>query len=189
MAIALFITPNELKQSTIIDGSVDPDIIVPFIELAQDVWIQSMLGTDLYTRLKAGIIADDLTAAELTLWNDYIKKPLIYYTAADFLPFSSYQIKQAGTYKHNADNSQNADKSEVDALTQKYTQIAQRYADRLVKYLNHFSSTYPQYNTNTSPDVYPSRFIQMGGFRFTKEKNTYFDKPQLNWNEDWIDEI
>lgn len=171
MAIALFITPNELKQSTIIDGSVDADIILPFIELSQEIHIQNFLGSNLYDRLQEGIEADDLTANELTLWNDYIKDALIYYAAADFLPFSSYQIKQAGTYKHSAENSINADKSEVDSLAHKYTQFAQRYADRLVKYLCANSDLYEEYNNNESPDIYPDKMVNFGGVRFTKENN------------------
>ena len=47
---ALFITINDLKRKSIIDGNVDADKLIQFIEVAQDTHIQNYLGGKLYNR-------------------------------------------------------------------------------------------------------------------------------------------
>ena len=44
MATALFITSKDLKQNSLIDGSVDIDKFVYFIKIAQQIHIQNYLG-------------------------------------------------------------------------------------------------------------------------------------------------
>ena len=53
---ALFITINDLKRKSIIDGNVDADKLIQFIEVAQDTHIQNYLGGKLYNRLQALVI-------------------------------------------------------------------------------------------------------------------------------------
>ena len=48
---ALFITINDLKRKSIIDGNVDADKLIQFIEVAQDTHIQNYLGGKLYNRV------------------------------------------------------------------------------------------------------------------------------------------
>ena len=57
---ALFITINELKRKSIIDGNVDADKLIQFIEVAQDTHIQNYLGGKLYTKLQNLIINDEI---------------------------------------------------------------------------------------------------------------------------------
>ena len=46
MATALFITRTDLVKNTIINGNVDTDKFIQFINIAQDMHIQNFLGTD-----------------------------------------------------------------------------------------------------------------------------------------------
>ena len=48
---ALFITLEELKRKSIIDGNVDTDKLIQFVEVAQDTVIQNYLGTKLYNAI------------------------------------------------------------------------------------------------------------------------------------------
>ena len=43
---ALFITINDLKRKSIIDGNVDADKLIQFIEVAQDTHIQNYLSAE-----------------------------------------------------------------------------------------------------------------------------------------------
>ena len=52
---ALFITLEELKRKSIIDGNVDTDKLIQFVEVAQDTYIQTQLGTVLYDKLQTDI--------------------------------------------------------------------------------------------------------------------------------------
>ena len=57
---ALFITMTELKRKSIIDGTLDEDKLIQFVEVAQDVYIQNFLGTKLYDKIMDIIIAGTL---------------------------------------------------------------------------------------------------------------------------------
>ena len=77
---ALFVTLQEVKRKSILDGNLDPDKFIQFIEVAQDINIQMHLGTALYDKLQNDIINDTLTGNYLSLVNDYIKPMLIWYS-------------------------------------------------------------------------------------------------------------
>ena len=70
----LLVSEQRLKQWTQLDDNVRLNEITPHILQAQDIYIQNLIGTKLFTRLKAGVIADDLTADEDLLLNDYVCK-------------------------------------------------------------------------------------------------------------------
>ena len=66
---ALFITLEELKRKSIIDGNVDTDKLIQFVEVAQDTYIQTQLGTVLYDKLQTDIKNSTLTGNYSTLVN------------------------------------------------------------------------------------------------------------------------
>ena len=98
---ALFITLKELKRKSIFDGNVDADKLIQFVEVAQDTNIQQYLGTALYNKLQADIIAGGLSGNYLTLVNDYIKPMLIWYSQAAYIPYAAYQICQYNCGQRN----------------------------------------------------------------------------------------
>ena len=51
----LYISSTRLKKDTALGGSVDDNLIMPYILLAQDMYILPILGTDLDTKLKTEI--------------------------------------------------------------------------------------------------------------------------------------
>jgi len=163
MAVALFIKDEDLKRNTILDGNVDTDKFKNYIKIAQEIHIQNYLGTDLYKRLQAGIIADDLTANEITLINDYIQDALIHYASAEYLPFAAYNVSNGGIFKNTPENSVTVDKSEVDYLVQKERDYAQYYTQRLIDHLCNNSTLFPQYSTNTDNKINPDTYINLTG--------------------------
>lgn len=163
MATALFIDAETLKRNTIIDGSVDPDKFMQFIKIAQNIHLQNILGSKLYERLQAGIVADDLTADETTLIDDYIQDCLIHYASAEYLPFSAYQINNGGVYRHTSENAQTTSIDDINNLSKKERSYAEYYAKRLVKYLCDNSSLYPEYTETQDSGIYPTKQIKYTG--------------------------
>lgn len=157
MATALFITRTDLVKNTFIDGNVDTDKFIQFIKIAQEIHIRNYLGSKLYDKISADIIAGTLAGDYLELVNTYIKPMLIHFAMVDYLPFATFQLKNGGIYKHVSENSELATKSEVDYLVSKETNIAEYYTDRFLDYICNNTSLFPEYNTNTSGDVYPDK--------------------------------
>ena len=60
MATALFISRTDLVKNSIIDGNTDTDKFIQFIRIAQEIEIQNYLGTDLYNKISADIVAGTL---------------------------------------------------------------------------------------------------------------------------------
>jgi hypothetical protein len=164
MAKALFITNKDLKRFSVLDGNVDADKFIQYIDIAQDIHIQNYLGTDLYEKLQADIIADTLTGNYLTLVNTYVKPMLIHWAMVEYLPFAAYTVANKGIYKHTAENSDSVTKNEVDYLSEKERDIAQHYTRRFIDYMCYNSTLFPEYSSNTNEDVSPSKQSNFGGW-------------------------
>jgi hypothetical protein len=157
MATALFISRDELVKYTALNGNVDTDNFIQWVKLAQDIHIQGYLGTDLFNKINADIVANTLAGNYLMLVNVYIKPMLIHWSMVEFLPFAAYTIANKGVYKHGSENSSNVDKSEIDFLVEKERSIAQNYTRRFIDYMSFNNNLYPEYNTNSNADVFPSK--------------------------------
>ena len=79
MATALFIKREDLVRSTALGGNVDTDKFIQWIKVAQEIHIQNYLGTDLYNKISADIIAGTLAGNYLSLVNTYIQPMLIHF--------------------------------------------------------------------------------------------------------------
>ena len=151
MATALFINRTDLVKNSILDGNVDTDKFIQFIKVAQQIDIQNLLGTDLYNKISADIIAGNY----LSLVNTYVQPTLIWFAQMNYIPFAAYQIKNGGVFKHSSETAQNVDKNEVDYLVGKAREYANYYSTRLVDYLCFNDNLFPEYNSNSDDDIYP----------------------------------
>jgi hypothetical protein len=131
MATALFINRTDLVKNSIIDGNVDTDKFIQFIKIAQQIDIQNLLGTDLYNKISADIVAGSLAGNYLSLVNTYVQPTLIWFAQMNYIPFAAYQIKNGGVFKHTSETAQNVDKNEVDYLVAKAREYANYYSTRL----------------------------------------------------------
>ena len=155
MATALFISRTDLVKNSIIDGNTDTDKFIQFIKIAQEIEVQNYLGTDLYNRISADIIAGTLTGDYLNLVNDYVQPMLIWWAQVSYLPYAAYQIKNGGVFKHTSENSESVSKSEVDYLVGKARDTAEYYTRRFIDYLSFNDNLFPEYRSNSDSDVYP----------------------------------
>ena len=82
----LYISSTRIKKDTALGGSVDDNIIMPYILLAQDMFILPVLGTDLDAKLKAEIQAGSLSGAYKTLVETYIQPALVQASFSELAP-------------------------------------------------------------------------------------------------------
>jgi len=174
MATTLFITQSDLKNNSIVDGSVDPDKFIQFVKIAQEIHIQNFLGTKLYERLinyvesngnQNGNQSGQNTDPEKILIDEHVKNMTIFWSLVEYTPFASYRITNKAVLRHSSETAENVSKSDVDFLVKKYRDIAQYYTDRFVDFIIYNQTTYPEYNTNSEDDRYPSRDSYFGGWQ------------------------
>ena len=152
---ALFISREDLVKNSILDGNVSTDKFIQFIKVAQQINIQNYLGTDLYNKISADILAGTLTGNYLALVEDYVQPMLIHYAMMEYLPFAAYQIKNGGISKHTSENAESVSKEEVDYLVNKERNFAEYYTRRFIDYISFHEEDFPEYNSNTNEDISP----------------------------------
>jgi hypothetical protein len=164
MAKALFITVEDLKRFSIVDGNMDEDKIIQFISTAQDLHIQNYLGTDLFNKIAADIVASTLVSPYSELLETYIKPMTIYWSMVEILPWIAYTIANKGVYKHSSENSETVSKEEVDFLVENSRSTANNYTRRFIDYMCYNSTTFPEYNSNTNEDIKPDKTADFTGW-------------------------
>jgi hypothetical protein len=164
MAVALFIKREDLVRNSILDGNVDTDKFIQFIKIAQEIHVRNYLGTDLYNKISDDIIAGTLSGDYLELTNTYIQPMLIHYAMVDYLPFSAYQIKNGGVFKHVSENAESATKEEIDYLVQRERDIAEYYTRRFIDYMSFNQESFPEYYSNSNDDIHPDTDATYSGW-------------------------
>ena len=152
---ALFVTREDIVKFTAMNGNVDTDKFIQFVKIAQDIHIQNYLGTKLFNKINDNIVAGTLESPYTTLLSKYIKPMVIHFAMVEYLPFAAYTIANKGVYKHNSENSINAEKNEIDFLVEKERNIAEHYTKRFIDFMSYNQASFPEYYLNSNGDMYP----------------------------------
>tara|TARA_R110000737_G_scaffold211948_1_gene229501 strand:+ start:25510 stop:26019 length:510 start_codon:yes stop_codon:yes gene_type:complete len=166
MSKALLVTRHDISVFTAANGNIDNDKLLPFINQAQDIHIQNYLGTDLYNRIKADIVANTLTNPYLALVNDYIKPMLLHWSMVEYLPYAGVNISNGGIYTKNPENSTALTRDDVDSLIERARTTAQFYTNRFIDYMQSgvAPTSFPEYYSNSQADMYPDDVASFGGW-------------------------
>lgn len=168
MPTALFITRNDIIKNSPLQGAIDSDALLPFMNTAQVKYLKNLLGTVLYEYLQAEIIAGtvgSLSAYYQDLLDDHIKPTLIWYTCVEYIPFSSIQFKSNGAVRQSSEQATAPSKTEIDYLKQQAQANADYYALRLQNYLISYANEIPQYleSVGNQTQIYPDQTNQYFG--------------------------
>ena len=150
---ALLVSEQRLKQYTNLDSNVRNEEIAPWIIMGQDIYMQTSLGTPFLNRLKEGVVANDLNAAELLLLNDYIAPTLMQYSLYLMYPSIKYRVVEKGLVSGNSEDTDATSLEELKYLRQTTLDSAEFYDARLREYLCDVATgTFPQYDVVNSDD-------------------------------------
>ena len=153
----LYISATRLKKDTAIGGSVDDNIIMPYILLAQDMNILPVIGTDLDTKLKSDIQAGTLTGAYQTLVEDYIQVALVQFSFTQLVPYLRLRfVNNAVVVMGATEQSSSATYEDLKPLMDTAENAGEFYRQRLIDYLRNNTSSFPEYSSNTGADLDPT---------------------------------
>ena len=166
----LYISSSRLKTDSALGGSVDDDLIMPYILLAQDMNILPVLGTeldnDLKAHIQAGTLGDNLN--NKTLVETYIQPALVQFSFTELIPYLRLRFSNNSVVVMGAtEQSSSATYDDLRPVMDTATNAAEFYRQRLIDYLTNNSALFPKYNTNSGADLGPSR-------------NNYFSGIQLD---------
>ncbi len=155
MSYVLFISQDKLTDSTAIAGNVSADYLLPYIKVAQKIYVETKLGTDLYDKLQSEITAGTLTGDYRTLVDDYIGDMLVQWAFYECIPFLRFKIQNGNIYSKTSETGNALSETEASSLREEVRNTAEYYTERLVTYLCNNSSLFPEYSTSSGADVTP----------------------------------
>ena len=171
----LYISATRIKKDTALGGSVDDNIIMPYILLAQDMFILPVLGTDLDTKLKSDIQGGSLTGAYKTLVETYIQPCLVQASFAELAPFLRLRfVNNAIVIMGATDQSDSASYEDIKPLMDRAKDASEFYRQRLIDYIRNNTSSFPEYSSNTGADLDPTTRNYYAGM------NLDFNVPRSN---------
>lgn len=152
----LFISPQELSNTTILSGNVDIDKYTFCIANVQITVIEPLLGTELYEKLISDLEAEELDGLYLEMFTKFIKPITKHYSVGQYIEIASYVLDNGGLYKHTGENVEVVDKQEAQFLANKYNAMAQMFVGRFDKWI--INNRLPEYKlfqdeVNATKDV------------------------------------
>tara|TARA_R110000744_G_scaffold41603_4_gene94015 strand:- start:49 stop:624 length:576 start_codon:yes stop_codon:yes gene_type:complete len=159
MSYVLFVSEDKLKDSTAINMNVDVAFLLPYVRIAQEKYIETKLGTNLFVAIQgmisAGTIGNVGNANYKTLLDDYIADVLVHYAFYEVLPFLRYKVQNNNVVSKTAENSNPLSRAEAQDLRSEVSNTAQFYTERLINYLCDNSNLFPEYSTNSGSNINP----------------------------------
>ena len=153
----LYISSTRIKKDTALGGSVDDNIIMPYILLAQDMFILPVLGTDLDAKLKSDIQGGSLSGAYKTLVETYIQPALVQFAFAELAPFLRLRfVNNSVVVMGDTDTGSSATYEDIKPLMDRAKAAAEFYRERLIDYIRNNTSSFPEYSTNSGADLDPT---------------------------------
>ena len=153
----LYISATRLKKDSAIGGSVEDDLIMPYILLAQDMNILPILGTDLDAKLKSEIQGGTLAGVYKTLVEDFIQPALVQFSFVSLVPYLRLRfVNNAVVVMGATDQSSSATYDDLKPVMDTATDAAEFYRQRMIDYLRNNTSSFPEYTSNTGADLDPT---------------------------------
>ena len=153
----LYISAQRLKKDTALGESVDDNLIMPYILLAQDMNILPILGTELDKDIKSKIQAGTISGNDQTLLEDYIQPCLVQFSFTQLVPFLRLRfVNNAVVVMGATEQSSSASYEDLKPVMDTATNAAEFYRQRLIDYITNNTTLFPKYNQNTGGDLNPT---------------------------------
>lgn len=133
----LLIDEGLIKSTTNISDNVSGEYILPAIKLAQDIDLESVIGSNLREALQKKVVDGSIAEDNMykTLLDNYIQPYLTYCTIVHLIPNISWKIANAGVLTTSDEKMSPVSSIEVDKVKAHYKHLSDVYKDRLQRFL------------------------------------------------------
>ena len=179
MATKLYISPAQVKKTTILGGNIDVDKFNFCIESVQITIIEPLLGTELYDKINTDFNANTLVGDYLTIFDEFIFPITKHESTAQYLNIAQYNVTNVGIFKHSPADSEVVGREEVSALAEVYHNNAQMYIQRFNKWIcNNTITEYKTYQDEVNAD---KNLTTRAGWYFGKDTKNVGTDPNENY--------
>lgn len=135
----LLISEDYIKSTTNISDNIAGDYLLPSIKLAQDIDLESTIGTQLLEKIQELIYNNDISNKDSEMYklllDKYIQPYLAYATIQHLTPTVAYKLANQGVIRTDDEKSYNITSNEVDKVADYYIHLANTYKKRLQLFL------------------------------------------------------
>ena len=135
----LLISEDYIKSITNISDNLANDYLLPSIKLAQDIDLESTIGTQLLEKIQELIYNNDISNQENEMYklllDNYVQPYLAYATIKHLTPTVAYKLANQGVVRTDDEKSYNITSNEVDKVIDYYSHLSNTYKKRLQLFL------------------------------------------------------
>lgn len=144
----LLISEDFIKSTTNISDNLSNDYLLPSIKLAQDIELESTIGTRLLEKIQELIYNNDISNENNSMYklllDKYIQPYLAYATIQHLAPTVSYKLANQGVLRTDDEKSYNVTSNEVDKVADYYNHLSNTYKKRLQLFLIANYNNFPE---------------------------------------------
>ena len=155
---ALFITEQVLLDNSVLNENISYALVRPTLVKAQEMRIQPILGSTLYTEIVTQINNNSVTALNQTLLDDYIQPALIQWMYYELPSVLAFRFMNKGMVRRSSEESTPMSMEEITRLTDRVKNDAEWYSERITRYLIEHRDEYPAWNMPAAAldTIYPN---------------------------------
>ena len=150
MIYSALILRADLEAIREISTNVSDDRITPYIREAHELDLRSFLGADLYAEIMTQADGGTLTAANTTLIDDYLKRPLSFYAYSRMMEGHHASVTRYGIVRKENEFSENLNVADQLKLADNARKTAAAYMELARAFLNENGTTYPLWGGDTT---------------------------------------
>lgn len=144
------ISANYIKNTSEIGTDVEAKFINRSILSSQDLYLQGILGTELYNIVLDAAYEYVVNSTPIedriaTLLDTYVINHLLYATLKDCLPYIYFKISPKTVGTNSGDNTTPVEYALLNALRADYDEKYNHYSNRMVAFLNENDDIYPEW--------------------------------------------
>lgn len=152
----LLVSTDQVKTYSSISENTSDKIIFTSILDAQQIDLQSIIGTPLLNKICDLVNDENVTGVYKELLDNYIQPFLIRQVASEIIIPISYKIGNFGVAQSSDDNLNSSQLKEISFIKQYYLDKANVAKERLQNYLINNRNLFPELNINkeVNPNLY-----------------------------------
>lgn len=151
----LLVSAEKIKAFTNINDNVDEALLLSNIQIAEDIGLQTLLGTQFYNHIKNAAQGNTLTGPETTLLQNYIQPYLIQRAYYESIPNIWMRIMNKSIVVGNTEQGTAASPGDMKYLRNMTQDRYEFYAQRMMDYLKDNPNDFPIYFSYSSNQGMP----------------------------------
>lgn len=145
------ISEKYIKDNSTIDENVDVKLVMPFVRMAQDKYLEKLLTKDLINEIYDQVRNNNLSQQNRDLLNFYVSPCLLWYVIKESTPYLLFKYRNKAISTQGGDQSNPINHYEMESLVNKANDNANSYAYRLTEFLYENRLTYTLYSCPKKP--------------------------------------